>query len=137
MDLFKFPSCGMTQPCASPAQVVRRQIINTREFRVFTNDPPDRFLTEAVTPTVVFSYLPTNPTAGSTVTFTATVTGVVNGPTPTGNVRFLYGYTFLKAGTLNNGVVTVKVKVPYPKTHPFRALYIGDNYNSTIQIEQK
>ena len=52
LDLFKFPSCGMTQPCASPAQVVRRQIINAREFRVFTNDPPDRFLTEAVAPNV-------------------------------------------------------------------------------------
>jgi hypothetical protein len=52
LDLLKFPSCGMTQPCASPAQVVRRQIINAREFRVFTNDPPDRFLAEAVTPNV-------------------------------------------------------------------------------------
>jgi hypothetical protein len=52
LDLFKFPSCGMTQPCASPTQVVRRQIIYAREFRVFTNDPPDRFLTEAVTTNV-------------------------------------------------------------------------------------
>jgi RNA-directed DNA polymerase len=27
---------------------LRRQIINARKFRAFTNDPPDRFLTEAV-----------------------------------------------------------------------------------------
>jgi Bacterial Ig-like domain (group 3) len=94
--------------------------------------------TAKATPTLVFSYLPTNPTTGSTVSFTATVTGVGNRPTPTGNVRFLYGYTFLNAGRLNNGVVTVKVKGPNPKTHPFRALYIGDlNYNSALQIEQK
>jgi hypothetical protein len=50
LNLFKFPSCGMTQPCASPAQIMRSQITNAREFRVFTNDPPDRFLTDAVTP---------------------------------------------------------------------------------------
>jgi hypothetical protein len=90
------------------------------------------------TPTVVFSYLPTNPTPGSAVTFTATVTGVGDRPTPTGSLRFLYGYTFLKAGTLNNGVVTVNGKVPNPKTRPFRALYLGDlNYNSALEIEQK
>lgn len=50
LNLFKFPSCGMTQPCASSAQVVRRQIVDTHELCVFTNNPPDRFLTEAVTP---------------------------------------------------------------------------------------
>jgi hypothetical protein len=94
--------------------------------------------TAKATPTVVFSYLPINPTAGSTVSFTATVTGVGNRPTPTGNVRFLYGYTFLKAGTLHNGVVTVKAKVPIPKTRSFSALYLGDlNYKSALRIEQK
>ena len=94
--------------------------------------------TAKATPTVVFSYLPTNPTPGSAVSFTATVTGVGDRPTPTGSVRFLYGYTFLKAGTLNNGVVTVNGKVPNPKTRPFSARYLGDlNYKSALQIEQK
>jgi hypothetical protein len=45
LDSFKFPSCGMTQSCASPAQIMRSQIVDAREFRVFTYDPPDRFLT--------------------------------------------------------------------------------------------
>jgi hypothetical protein len=95
-------------------------------------------MTAKATPTVVFSFTPTNPTPGSTVSFTATVTGVGNRPTPTGNVRFLYGYAFLKAGTLNNGVVTVNGKVPNPKTRSFSALYLGDlNYKSALQLEQK
>ena len=50
LNLFKFPSCGMTQPCASPPQIMRSQIVNARELCVFTNDPPDRFLTEAAAP---------------------------------------------------------------------------------------
>jgi hypothetical protein len=54
LNLFKLASCRMTQPCASPAQIVRSQIVNARELCIFTYDPPDGFLAEAIAPSQVF-----------------------------------------------------------------------------------
>ena len=83
------------------------------------------------TPTLKFSYSPTPPVSGQTITLNATVTGVGTAPTPTGNVEFFDGTTMLNAGTLQNGTTTVTGTVPTVATHTITALYQGDpNYNS-------
>jgi hypothetical protein len=83
-------------------------------------------------PTITLSYLPANPASGSMVKLTAKVLAVGAGPTPTGHVRFFDGSTVLNTSRLNNGVVTVKGKLPHMATHSICAIYYGDlNYSSS------
>ncbi len=88
-----------------------------------------------LTPTVVLSYLPSNPAPGSMVSLSVTVFAAGTGPTPTGNVRFFDGTEPLNVGKLNNGTVTVKGKLPSIATHSLSAIYDGDaNYSSASSI---
>ncbi len=91
-----------------------------------------------LTPTVALSYLPANLAPGSMVDLTARVLAVDAGPTPTGNVRFFDGSVLLNMGELNNGIVTVKGKLPYIASHSLSAIYYGDaNYGSAGSIAER
>ena len=69
---------------------------------------------------------------GNSVTFTATVTG--SGATPTGNVAFYDGATYLGTGALNGaGVATLFTSVLAVGGHTITAKYLGD---STYTISQ-
>jgi len=88
-------------------------------------------------PTITVSYLPANPTPGSTISLTATVTPVDAGPTPTGHVRFFDGNTILNTSKLKDGTVTVKGRLPRIATHSIHAIYYGDfNYSSATSTEE-
>ncbi len=76
----------------------------------------------------VLTMSPTTPVTGGTITLTATVSGVGNGPTPTGNIEFLDGTTGLQSVALVNGVATYTGTVS-SGTHAYNASYGGDaNY---------
>jgi Bacterial Ig-like domain (group 3) len=73
-----------------------------------------------------------NPSAfGQSVTFTATVTGVI--VTPTGTVTFKDGATTLGTGTLNgSGQATYSTSILLPGDHTITAVYGGDaNYGAS------
>jgi uncharacterized repeat protein (TIGR03803 family) len=75
---------------------------------------------------------PSQPTAGQSVTLTATITG--SGPTPTGSLTFYYGSDVLYTSNLNNGVATFTASTNgLPTgTYPITAKYSGDsNYNAS------
>lgn len=77
----------------------------------------------------VLTMSPTTPVTGGTITLTATVTGVGNGPTPKGNIEFLDGTTGLQSVALVNGVATYTGTVS-SGIHAYNASYGGDaNYN--------
>jgi hypothetical protein len=87
-------------------------------------------------PTIILSYVPAKPAPGSMVKLTATVSAL-GGPTPTGNVRFLDGFTVLNVGELDDGTVTVKGKLPQRGMHTLRATYLGDAMYSPVSSTQK
>ena len=66
-----------------------------------------------------------NPSAGQSVTFTATVSGT--GGTPTGTVKFSDGTTSLGTLTLNAGVATFVATTLVAGTHSITASYNGDS----------
>ncbi|HEY0162605.1 MAG TPA: Ig-like domain-containing protein [Edaphobacter sp.] len=91
-----------------------------------------------VIPKIVFSYEPSNASAGSVVRLHADVSGAGYGLLPTGNVNFLYGWSIFASGTLVDGRVTVEAKMPKGKRLPLNALYLGDsNYGSASSMEKK
>jgi hypothetical protein len=66
---------------------------------------------------------------GQSVTFTATVTGVPGGATPTGSVAFRDGSTVLGSGTLVNGTASFTTASLAAGSHSLTAVYGGDgNY---------
>jgi hypothetical protein len=70
---------------------------------------------------------PINPTAGQSVTFTATVAPSSGSGTPTGTVTFLDGTTSLGTGTLNaQGVATFATSTLAAGPHTITASYGGD-----------
>jgi len=67
---------------------------------------------------------------GSSVTFTATVTGSTGVPAPTGTVTFIDGTTTLGTGTLNgSGVATYSSSALAAGSHSVTASYAGDINN--------
>jgi hypothetical protein len=94
------------------------------------------------TPTNVVSVSPASPTLGSTVTYTDTVTGPTNGPTPTGTVAWTLtgpNTPSCSASTLSGSgntahatcVVVYSDAAVFPTSYTARAAYPGDsNYNS-------
>jgi ELWxxDGT repeat protein len=67
----------------------------------------------------------TNP--GQAVTFTATITPLLNAPqSPTGSVSFFDGKTFLGAGTVNAGIATYQTSALTAGVHSITAVYGGD-----------
>jgi hypothetical protein len=74
---------------------------------------------------------------GSMVRVTAVVSGEENGPMPTGQVNFLYGWNSFEVERLANGSVTIDTKLPENKNLPLRAIYVGDgNYNSARSFDE-
>jgi YVTN family beta-propeller protein len=68
---------------------------------------------------------------GSSVTFTATVTGASGVPAPTGTVTFLDGATTLGTGTLNgSGIATYSTSALAAGAHSVTASYGGDANNA-------
>jgi hypothetical protein len=62
--------------------------------------------------------------------------GEENGPTPTGRVKFLYGWNSFEIERLANGSVTIETKLPDNQDLPLRAIYLGDgNYNSAGSVD--
>ncbi len=69
---------------------------------------------------------------GSSVTFTATVTGASGVPAPTGTVTFVDGTTSLGTGTLNgSGVATYSSSTLAAGSHSVTASYAGDANNAS------
>jgi hypothetical protein len=74
---------------------------------------------------------------GSMVRVTALVSGEENGPMPTGQVNFLYGWNPFEIERLVNGSVTLNAKLPENKNLPLQAIYVGDgNYNSARSFDE-
>lgn len=82
-----------------------------------------------VQPTVTLQ-VPATAYANSTFPVSATVTGVENGPTPTGTVSFRYseGATLASNIPLVNGVATANVAVPHTGVADVYAVYSGDEH---------
>lgn len=77
------------------------------------------------------------PAGGSIVKVTAVVSGEDNGPMPTGEVNFLYGWRSFEVERLANGSVTIDATLPENKNLPLRAIYVGDgNYNSARSFDE-
>jgi hypothetical protein len=80
---------------------------------------------------------PIESSGGSMIKVTAVVSGEENGPTPTGQVNFLYGWKSFEMERLANGSVTVDAKLPENKSLRLRAIYVGDgNYNSARSFDE-
>jgi hypothetical protein len=73
---------------------------------------------------------------GSSVTLTATLTGVGAGVTPTGTIQFMDGATNLgSAVTLSSGVATYATATLAAATHSITAVYSGDsNYAGSTSL---
>jgi len=81
------------------------------------------------TPTIALSASATSVTVGTSVVFTATLSG--GGVDPTGTVTFLDGTTQLGTGTLSGGVATYSTSTLAAGTHSITAHYGGDsNYTA-------
>jgi hypothetical protein len=91
-------------------------------------------LSSKLTPIVTLASSSVNPAPGQAFTLTATATGPVGMPTPTGTVVFLSdGQSFFTIASLNKGAATLVIPgyAPANGTNIFTALYQGDsNYNS-------
>jgi hypothetical protein len=84
------------------------------------------------TTTTALTYSPTPPVAGQPITLSATVTGSVSTPVPTGTVQFYDGTTQLTTGSLASGVATATATLSPGKTHSLTAKYVGDtNFSSS------
>lgn len=80
----------------------------------------------ALTPTsTVLSLNPASPTAGQTITFSATVTAATGTATPTGTVTFYDGTTSLGTGTLSSGAASFTGSLA-AGSHSITASYSGD-----------
>ena len=67
------------------------------------------------------------------MTFTATLTGVSDYPTPTGTVNFLNGAKVLGSGTLDaNGNATFTSTTLAPGSYSITAVYLGGNVYSSV-----
>ncbi len=94
-------------------------------------------VSQAATTTALKSDATTNPiVTGTTVTFTATVTGVPNGVTPTGNVTFNDTFngstTALGTANLANGTAALATSKLQDGVHSIAATYNGDkNYKTS------
>ncbi len=83
--------------------------------------------------TIQLSVAPNSASAGSPVTFTATMTGASGYPAPTGTVNFLNGTTVLGKGTLDaNGVATFSSTTLASGSYSITAVYLGDGVNSSV-----
>lgn len=86
---------------------------------------------------IVLACEPINSSGGSMVKVTAVVSGEENGPTPTGRVNFLYGWSSFEIERLANGSVTIDTKLADNKSPPLRAIYVGDgNYKSARSFDE-
>jgi hypothetical protein len=88
---------------------------------------PQLIVVQAGTTTTI-SAAPTTIYLGSPTVLTATVSSMVSGgPTPTGNVNFLYNGTVVGTGTLNNGVATAPVSTLPTGADSVTAMYVGNS----------
>jgi hypothetical protein len=86
---------------------------------------------------IVLMCEPVQSSGGSMVRVTAVVSGEENGPMPTGQVSFLYGWNSFEIERLANGSVTIDTKLPDTKNLPLQAIYVGDgNYNSARSFDE-
>jgi len=96
-----------------------------------SNDSLTQTVNKANSSTAIVSSL--NPSfQGQSVTFTATVSGIAGGATPTGNVTFKDGATSLGTTVVSGGVATFSTTTLTVASHSITALYNADiNYNSS------
>jgi hypothetical protein len=79
------------------------------------------------TQTTLSSSLNPSPTVGTPVTFTATVTPLSGGGTPTGTITFKDGTTTIGSSSVNaGGVATLSTSALTAGTHSMTAVYGGD-----------
>jgi hypothetical protein len=84
------------------------------------------------------SVAPNTANASAPVTFTATLTGVSDHPTPTGTVNFLNGAKMLGSGTLDaNGVATFSSTTLAPGVYSITAAYPGGAVYSSERRTRK
>jgi sugar lactone lactonase YvrE len=97
-----------------------------------TNTAKITYTVIPATPTVALTSTPNPVYMLSTVSYTATVTGVTNGVTPQGTVTFFDGTASLGTATLNaSGVATVSAAPQVAGTHPITAVYAGNTFYNT------
>jgi sugar lactone lactonase YvrE len=95
-----------------------------------TSNPVSETIQQA-TSTTSLSTSQANVPVGTSVTFTATVSGLA-GSTPTGTVQFNDGAATLGSAPLNSaGLATFSLSTLAPGTHNIVALYSGDTDDST------
>lgn len=83
------------------------------------------------TPDITLSFSQKRPVSGAVATIAVTV-GSLGGPTATGGVRFYDGVTVLTTRDLDEGAVTIRVRLPRQEKHLLRATYLGDNVYSSV-----
>ena len=82
--------------------------------------------------TVALAAAPSPSTFGQSVTWTATVSGVISGPEPTGTVTFEDGSTVLGTGTIASDKATFTSSALSIGSHSITAIYNGDtNYDTS------
>ena len=95
-----------------------------QSFTCYTPPPNVTTNVPKATPSVGLTLSNNSPTAGTTITASATVSGV-SGVTPTGTVQFLNnGSTYLGSGTLPNATASITLQ---RGTNSVTASYQGDN----------
>ena len=82
---------------------------------------------DLATPTVLVSTSDSNPTRGTSVSFTATMAG---GSSPTGTVTFKDGSTTLGTGTISGTAATFSTAALAVGSHSITAVYGGDTSNA-------
>lgn len=87
---------------------------------------------QPITSTAAIAVTPTTAPVGTSVSLTATVTGVAGQPTPTGTVSFMNGATTLGSATLNGtGVATLTTTTLAAGSYSVVASYSGDSVYAT------
>jgi hypothetical protein len=128
-----FQTSSLSTPLSVGTHPITAVYEATTDFATSTSNTVSQVVNPANTQTTLVSSA--NPaTAGSTVTFTATVGPVSPGTgTPTGTVNFLDNGTQIGTGTLNgSGVASFQTSTLTAGTHPITAVYPATtNFNTS------
>ena len=95
-------------------------------YSVATSSPQTVVVRAPAASSTMLSSSSPSASAGSSITFTATITSAVSTGTPSGTVTFVDGSTTLGTGTVSNGTATYTTTSLAVGTHSITATYGGD-----------
>ena len=116
------PVFAMSPPSVVGAYSASMQYLGDAIYDAAASSAVNFNITQA-TPTSTLTFSPASAKYGSSLTLTATVSGVT---TPTGTVTFKDGATTLGTGTLTSGVATLSSSTLTAGAHSFSITYNGD-----------